>query len=89
MALVTLADTLYTFVMRADKISAKTGQAASNFTTTLRNYALQEIPLFNVMEAICWIYTCCVDRDEIRTDPEAELYLNQLYGIFQVLKATC
>jgi hypothetical protein len=40
------------------------------------------------MEAICWVYTCSVEHDEIFTDRDAECYLYQLHLIFKALKAT-
>ena len=51
-------------------------------------FTVEEIPIFNVMEAICWIYTSSVQHDEILTDRDAEYYLYQLRLIFKALKAT-
>ena len=73
----------------ADKICQRyTRNTAPSFAATLQGFVLREIPIFNILEAICWIYTCCVPTDEILTDREAECYLYQLLLIFQALKAT-
>ena len=73
----------------ASKVSQRyTRKNASSFAATLQGFVLREIPIFNILEAMCWIYTCCVHTDEILTDREAECYLYQLLLIFQALKAT-
>ena len=73
----------------ADKICQRyTRKISPPFAVTLKGFVLQEIPIFNILEAMCWIYTCCVHTDEILTDREAECYLYQLLLIFQALKAT-
>jgi len=35
-----------------------------------------------------WIYTCCIDPEEIQTEREAEFYLYRLLLIFDALKET-
>ncbi len=60
---------------RVDKTIQKTHSTAPSYTATLQGFLVQEIPIFNILEAICWIYTCCVEVDEILTDREAECYL--------------
>ena len=53
----------------ADKVSQRyTRKNAPSFAATLQDFALREIPIFFILEAICWIYTCCVHTDEILTD---------------------
>lgn len=64
---------------RAKRISKMTPKTAPSFEKT---------PIFNILEAICWIYTCCVASDEIRQDRDAECYLYQLMLIFKALNAT-
>ena len=73
----------------ADRMVQKTVQNAPSYSTNLHGFELPNIPLFNVFEAICWIYTCSVDSDQILTDREVELYLFQLYLIFKTLKNSC
>ena len=73
----------------ADKISQRyTRKSAPSFTATLQDYVLREIRLFNILEAMCWIYTCCIPSEKILTDRDAELYLYQLLLIFKALKET-
>ena len=72
----------------AEKVVQRTRATASSYVAILRAYVLDEIPIFNIMEAICWVYSCCVEGDEIRTDKEAECYLYQLLLIFSALRAT-
>jgi hypothetical protein len=72
----------------AQKVAYETRGKAPSYSCTLRGFTVELIPIFNVMEAICWIYTCCVQHDEILTDREAECYLYQLRTIFAALKAT-
>ena len=57
----------------ADKVSQRyTRKNAPSFAATLQGFVLREIPIFNILEAMCWIYTCCVHTDEILTDRETE-----------------
>jgi hypothetical protein len=72
----------------SQRIAQKTRSTAPSHAANLRGFVSNEIPLFNVHEAICWIYTCCVESDQILTDREAELYLYQLHLIFFALKQT-
>ena len=72
----------------AKKVAHKTRGRAPLYVCHLRDFTLEEIPIFNVMEAICWIYTCSVEHDEIFTDRDAEGYLYQPRLIFKALKAT-
>ena len=73
---------------RAERIVQHTRAKAPTFTANLRNFVVEEIPIFNVLEAMCWVYTCCIAADEIRTDRDAECYLYQLMLIFEALKAS-
>jgi hypothetical protein len=76
-------------VTGADKVSQRyTRKNAPSFTVTLQGYILREIPIFNILEAMCWIYTCCIPNDEILADRHAERYLYQLLLIFKALKET-
>lgn len=70
-----------------DKITQRTGRKVESQVVTLQGYVLQ-IPVFNIFKAMCWIYSCCVDSDKIRTDREAELYLLQFRFIFKALWAS-
>ena len=72
----------------AEKIIQKTRNTAPSYAATLQNFVAREFPIFNILEAMCWIYSCCVDNDNIVTDREAERYLYQLLLIFEALKAT-
>jgi len=72
----------------AKKVAQKTRSSAPSYVCQLRGFTVEQIPIFNVMEAICWIYTCSVQRDEIITDRDAEYHLYQLRLIFKALKAT-
>jgi hypothetical protein len=73
----------------ADKVIQKYPKKnPPTFATTFQGFVLREIPIFNILEAMCWIYTCCVHTDEIITDREAECHLYQLLLIFEALKAT-
>ena len=72
----------------ADKVIQKTRSTAPSYAATLQNFVVREIPIFNILEAMCWIYSCCVDNDNIIEDRDAEFYLYQLLLIFQALKAT-
>lgn len=70
----------------AEKFSQRyTRQTAPSFVVTLQGFVVQQI---NILEAICWIYTCCIHADEVRTDKEAELHLYQLLLIFRTLRNT-
>ena len=70
-------------IAKANKIVQKTPSNAPLYTSILQGYVVEQIPIFNIFEAICWIYTCCVEADEIVTDREAECYLYQLLVIFR------
>ena len=34
--------------------------------------SLREITVFNFLEAMCWIYTCCISSDEILANREKQ-----------------
>jgi hypothetical protein len=59
----------------AQKVIQKTRATAPSHIATLGTFVVNEIPIFNIWEAICWIYTCSVDSDNILTDRDVELYL--------------
>lgn len=73
---------------RAEKTSQKTRGTAPSHAATLGAFVINEIPIFNIFEAICWIYSCAVDVDSILTDRDVELHLYQLRCIFAALKKT-
>jgi len=65
-----------------------TRQSRPSYAATLRNFCVKDIPVFHIFEATCWIYTSCIDPEEIQTEREAEFYLYQLLLIFDALKET-
>ena len=69
----------------ADRMVQKTPENAPSYSIDLQDFVLS-VPLFHIFEAMCWIYTCCVESDQILTDREVELYLYQLQVIFQAFK---
>jgi hypothetical protein len=73
---------------RAEKISQKTRGTALSHAATLGTFVVNDIPIFNIFEAICWIYSCAIDVDSILTDRDVELHLYQLRCIFAALKKT-
>jgi hypothetical protein len=73
---------------RAERISQMTPKTAPSLVPPSKNFVIEKIPIYNVLEAMCWIYTCCVAADEIRQDRDAECYLYQLMLIFKALNAT-
>ena len=75
-------------VSRAPRIALKCLKDSPRLDYERVGVLLNNIPIFNVLEAICWVYTSCVDSDAIRSDRQAELYLYQLYLIFKALKNT-
>ena len=74
--------------LKVDKIADQTRSKTPSLTMTLKNFVLERIPVYNIFEAMCWVYTCCVATDKIRKDCDAERYLYQLRLIFKALKAT-
>jgi hypothetical protein len=72
----------------AKKVVQQTSKTAPMYAATLGSFVLERIPVFNIFEAMCWIYTCCVMADDVLTDRDAELYLYQLLLIFDTLKET-
>jgi len=75
-------------VSQAAKIAPKLLQNAPRLDYEKQGILLKNIPIFNVLEAMCWIYTSCIDNEAIRSERQAELYLYQLYLIFIALKNT-
>jgi len=58
------------------KVVHKTSRSAPPFSIILKKFCLEEVPIFNIWESVCWIYTCCSEPEEIKTDPEVECYLH-------------
>src|SRR5947207_3850425 len=61
---------------QAKKIVQKTHSNASLQTTILQSYVIEQIPIFNIFEAVCWIYTCCVGENEIVTTERQNVVTN-------------
>jgi len=72
----------------AGEVVQQTRQSPPSYAAILRNFCVKEVPVFNIFEAMRWIYTCCIDPEEIQTEREAEFYLYPLLLIFDALKET-
>lgn len=71
---------------RQSRRAAHTRENPPSYTLRLREYVFNEVPLFNVWDAMALVYSISIE--DIRVDKEAELYLYQLRLIMRAAYET-
>lgn len=72
----------------AQRVVHKTRATAPTHVNNLRDFVVNSIPIFNVFEALCWLYTYLIDPSQLRNDRDVELFLYQLGLIMRCLTKT-